>query len=302
MSKTIVLLVGAAATVVSIAVALRSSGQPLQLGPPLPSPAEPRLVRIRALSTGSWALANYDAPQVLDIIANLNPTLLERYTSENVNPNYIVPGGNGMTAAEFIDASCEAATPTCEWSARLSMEDYAAGTFFTTAEKLYDLPVQHPAAQLSLDNWPAWAMANPTLVTPMFEQLESIGWTSFAVNDGGGYTSANGYAQTAEAVMDTTSWLPNATELAAIHADPSIKQALLYIDFPGQVDNFLALPPAQQVSIMTYNAAQQAPQDYTFVYNIVQEGSGSVYDSLNLHTPSGTLYQVAKSLMLEYPG
>lgn len=70
----------------------------------------------------------------------------------------------------------------------------------------------------------------------------------------------------------------------------------------GAAATVVSIAVALRSSGQPLQLGQQAPQDYTFVYNIVQEGSGSVYDSLNLHTPSGTLYQVAKSLMLEYPG
>src|SRR5216683_1448092 len=83
----------------------------------------------------------------------------------------------------------------------------------------------------------------------------------------------------------TVSWTPRSS---SIRSEPNIKLVLLYIDFPREVKELMALSPDQEAQILTDNIAPaQSTDGFFFVYPIVQ----SFWDSNTQITSSSRPYQ-----------
>lgn len=276
------------------------------------APPGNRFVRIRAWE-GGWALPGYNAQQVLAMISYLKPNVLERYISNGFNPDQKVPVASGeppMTILQFLNASLQACAPEdCYMIPRISLDDYSSGKLYNESLQFLNLPVYPKIRFLSLDDWSQFSQRHSQAqVQAMFQTLYAQGWEGIGVNDAGGYYSAYGYASFVDFGITTNTvhnpWTPNAGTLAKIKADPSIKRALLYIDFPDQMIPFnSSLTADEEASVLTYNVTSvQSNENFTFVYPIIQ----SFWDStLHITTKNSTwggasIYRVEKKLMDEY--
>ena len=265
------------------------------------SPSGHRFIRIRALGPNSgWALPGYDAQQVLSMISQLKPDVLERYTDGSQNPNApvpVAPGSPPMTVGEFLNASMQACN--CYIIPGASLNEYDKGTFFATAQSLLSLPVYPPFTFLSLDSWHAFSTNHTSdQVKAMFQQLYSQGWAGIGVNACGRYFSSYGYATFSDFCVRTVNWQPDTTTLASIRTEPNIKLDLLYIDFPREMQLFTSLSGDQEAQILTNNIGPaQSSDGFEFVYPVVQ----SFWDS-NAHSTSGgaSIYSVMQGMMAQY--
>lgn len=301
--------------IISFMVATTTEILPLAPAAAAIAPASPpgnRFIRIRAWE-GGWALPGYNAQQVLAMILDLRPNVLERYISGGFNPNATVPVANGepqMTIVQFLNASLQAcAAESCYIIPRISLADYNSGKLYNESLQFLNLPVYPRITFLSLDDWSQFATTHTqSQIQSMFQTLYAQGWQGIGVNDAGGYYSAYGYASFADFGIITNSstnpWTPNLKALQQLKNDTSIKRELLYIDFPDQMTSFNAsLTPDQEANVLSYNITSiQSKNDFTFVYPIIQGfwDSTEHITSLNSTWAGASIYDVENDLMDEY--
>ena len=249
-----------------------------------------------------WQLPNHTATDVLAMIADIKPTLLERYFSGNANlsaPVPVSPGQPPMTVGEFLNASAASGAPGCAIMPRLSLWEALdkQDSILSTAAQLKALPIHPPMTALGLDNWGNFATdprVNATVIKTLFGALRAQGWDTLAINTvggfGGGGEGLAGMADFGTSVGDdgAVGAVPNWQALDKIKADPTIHTALLYIDFVGQMLRFMNnSSPDEMAAALTERIADNALQQergYSFVYPIVQ----SFWDSTSLYTdPAG---------------
>eukprot|EP01043_Picozoa_sp_COSAG02_P021471 COSAG02_NODE_1091_length_14628_cov_1693.422810_4_plen_374_part_00 len=296
------------------------------LAPPLLNalgqPPAPVYMRLRVMTTkerhedvnqSMWQLPNHTATEVLAMIADVKPTLLERYFSGRANlsaPVPVSPGEPPMTVGEFLNRSAANGASGCSIMPRLSLWEAldTQDSLLDTAAHLKALPIHPPMTALGLDNWANFASdpsVNASVVRKLFTELRAQGWTTLSVNEVGGVHSAEGFADMADFGTSVTNGAadaePNWQELKKIKADPTIKHALLYIDFAGQMMRFMNnSSPDDIASALLDRIATNALQEergYSFVYPMVQ----SFWDSTVLFTkPTGRyLGKSVYSLMCE---
>lgn len=267
-------------------------------------------IRIRPLSNrgqrsepARWDPVDYNAQQILAMIEDFKPSVLERYTDGRLDAGALVPVAKGkppMTVLQFLDASVEAGAADCQITPRVSLWEYDKGTLFQTAQSLYDLPLARPMRIISLDNWSAFAREHTEKqVRKMFEKIKAQGWHHIAVNMVGGLRDPLGYAAIAEfGIKKDLNFAPDFDKLERMKALGTIKKHLLYIDFPLQTADFMELSPDKRADLLTksYGDRQKA-KGFTFVWPIVQ----GKWDSKKVKTsPQGpykgkTLYEVMKN-------
>ncbi len=283
-------------------------------------PPGARFIRIKAIENGAWELANpqygysYTAQDVLAMISQLQPSVLERYISGPVSdPNAPIYSG-GPSIANFLNQSM-AACSGCTIVARIDL----AGGYdpAKAASTLYNLPLAQHLQYLSIDNWGPWARSHSKSDRDnLFKALYAEGWKGIAVNECGGYVSSDNYATFADSCVSDggstwQNWQINTNMLSQIRnsqTDKNIQLVLLYIDFgtphSGEMYDFdTKLSPDSQANVLTYNiASQQSNYNVDYVYPIVQE-----FWNANLHTTSHngpyggqTLYRVMLWLMNQY--
>lgn len=274
-------------------------------GPPPP----PVYMRLRVMTTkerhedvnqSMWQLPNHTATEVLAMIADVKPTLLERYFSGRANlsaPVPVSPGEPPMTVGEFLNRSAAKGAAGCSIMPRLSLWEAldAQDSLLDTAAHLKALPIEPPMTALGLDNWANFASdpsVNASVIRALFVELRAQGWTTLSVNEVGGVHSAEGLADMADFGTSVTNGaadaVPNWQELEKIKADPTIKHALLYIDFAGQMMRFMNNSSPDDIAAALLDRiatnALQEERGYSFVYPTVQ----SFWDSTVLFTePTG---------------
>lgn len=273
-------------------------------------------IRIRPLSNrgkrgapAHWDCTRYNAQQILAMIADFQPSVLERYTDGRLDaeaPVPVAPGQPPMNVRQFLNASIKAGAPGCIITPRLSLEEFDKGTLFSTAQNLYDFLLDPPMRILSLDNWGSFAPSHkPEQIRAMFKKLQAQGWKHIAVNMVGGMHDAQGFAAIAEfGIKRERGFAPNLEKLQRMRADPSIKKHLLYIDFPKQANDFMKLTPDERAEALVNRiAALQQKEGFTFVWPVLQ----GPWDSTRIFTtPEGPwhgapLYQVMKDAAQKYP-
>ena len=273
-------------------------------------------IRIRPLSNrgkrdepAHWDPADYNAQQILAMIADWKPNVLERYTDGRLDaeaPTPVAAGQPPMNVRQFLNASMRAGAPGCIITPRLTLDEYDKGSLFTTAQNLYDFPIDPPMRILSLDNWSDFSRSHtPEQIREMFQKLKAQGWQRFAVNMVGGLGDPQGFAAIAEfGIKRELGFAPNLDALQRMKADPSIRKRLLYIDFPKQVGDFMKLSPDERAQALVDKiAAVQQKEGFTFVWPILQGAwdSTQIYTSRDGPYGGASLYEVMKTAMRKRP-
>ena len=248
-------------------------------------------------------LPNHTATDVLRIINDTKPSILERYFSGRANLSLPVPVSSDeapMTVGEFLNASAALGAPGCSIMPRLSLYEWLdkQDTLLETAKQLRALNLHPRMTVLGLDNWGNFASdprVNKSVVTKLFGALHAMGWETLSINTVGGlHQGAYSLASMADFGTVTSSTppgavgaVPNWVQLDQLRADPSIATALLYIDFAPQMHSFMngSTPDEMAAAIVDSLAdnEQQRRRNYSFVYPVVQ----SFWDSTALYTERG---------------
>ena len=297
------------------ALLVRVGGTPAPAPAPAPTPAPaPIYLRIRVMTTKErhedvnqsvWQLPNHTATDVLNIIRDVKPTMLERYFSGRVNLTAPVPVSRGappMTVGEFLNASMSAGASGCTIMPRVSLYEFLdkQQTLLDTAAHLRALPLDPPLTALGLDNWGNFQQDpryNESVVRGLFGSLLDMGWKDLSINTVGGLGKHGAFGMASMADFGTKTGappgpgavgaVPNWAALAKLEADPSITSRLLYIDFSAQMLKFMHGSTADEMAAAIVDAladnGAQRERGYSFVYPVVQ----SFFDSTALSTTVG---------------
>lgn len=275
--------------------------------------APPIYMRFRVLDTKErhesqnqslWVLPNHTATDVLAMIADFKPTVLERFFSGRQNLSASVPVSSGsppMTVREFLIAAQAAGSGgNCAIMPRVSLYEALepTPTILQTTAQLRALPIPNKLTVLGLDNWANYASdpsVNKTAIVTLLTALHAQGWERLSINTVGGlHGGAYGLASMADFGTVTSATppgavgaVPNWEGLAHLNADPSIVDKLLYIDFPAQIQSFMngSSPDQMAAAIVDSlaNNTQQGERGYSFVYPIAQ----AFFDATALRTADG---------------
>jgi hypothetical protein len=286
-------------------------------------PTAQRVIRMRvvdsegySVSQMQWTSPNEDAQQILSMISQLHPQVLERMTAGVFNWTFQVPvcaGCAPMNYGQFLNASmgeCQ-----CYIIPRLDILDtWSSGTFFSEAKYLLSVPVYPRFTMLSIDQWgdfcsQSGVTCNCNLAQQVFQPLYAMGWKGIGVLDGvAPYYPTCGWATYVDFDIGKANWQVSPTFFASIRADATVQKILLYDpDFPGQAQSLQGtcnstngsqyLGCDEMASAITYAAQNQASMGYTYVYVIEQ----TFWDSTQMFTSNGTsIYDIDLNLINTY--
>jgi len=299
-------------------------------------PAGDRVLRIRAVDqNGKWGLPLYTANDVLNWIADLQPTTLNRFSDGVPSGAASVPVAVGqpvMTTTQFVQNVLTAMgkyTTTAQIFGRLSLKDYlpAAGctgctgsnaTFMSEAQQIYAFysSLNPPQKLLSLDNTLPFAsyygVNAPAQAAAIQTNLYNIGFTGVewgactSQNLPGIQSDTSFFTMECSAPCTTVSNCTiNLTALATDKSLPSTKEIESQIDFPAEMSALELLPVDSQAQIFTNQASNQTKWGTHYMYPIAQVGTQSWYALQQLTSATGpwhgqSLYAVMKSLLNTY--
>jgi hypothetical protein len=280
-----------------------------------PGLTKKRYIRLRTIGTTGWqdqyAGVSYSPQDILNIITDLQPTLLERYINGLPNggsPDYVLPGG--MNIVDFLDSSVKAGAIGCYMTPRLGCElIYNNGgdttAFFDLSSKYLDFPVKAPWREVSVDNFAQLSQQYPTMVESVLQELYSQGWNSVGVTDFDSYWKDYGLATFTLVGFDkSNNWQVKAQLINAIRENsPNIKTIIGTIDYPGPTEDLLNIYNNQGgdavANIIRYIFQNQNQYGYIYSPDILMDDS-VIWDSMRLSYSGGTLYDLIRSELEEF--
>jgi hypothetical protein len=250
-----------------------------------------------------WALGTNTAQNVLEIIEDLKPNMLDRFMTGRVDPTMSVPvraGEPPMNVLEFMNAALAAAAPDCIITPKLNLK-WQWSKVYGDAILLRDMALTRPIRVINLDLYPYfWDTNTPAYVEARMQDLVDLGVT-IGGNFTGGIDPTFGLQNFGIFnVQKDNGFLPNYNALDRLKDKPELEKFYLYIDYPGAMDAFTALPVDEQADIY-YNIIHPGQEEYgyEYVYTIMQDGwdARNSYTSTNGPYGGKSMYDITKELI-----
>ena len=254
---------------------------------------------------------DYNAQDILEMVADLKPTTLERYFTGAQDMNKQVPVRAGyppMTVKEFLNKSLEAAAPGCEIVPKLNL-DWLANPkdsvfFWKCAEEIRTYDLIRPITNINLDCWDRYCKQTMTSEdgrNEMFKRLRKLGYTKIGVNMTG-YIRNNENIDYCDISINKETWRVQKESIEKCHSFPNIKNVYLYIDYPGMTETFMSKDPDEQARIYYEEIYPfQRKYNFNYVYAIIQDffAPGEIRTSENGPYGGKTLYDISKELLFK---
>lgn len=260
-----------------------------------------------------WTSPQYTANQILSMISQLKPNVLERMTTDSIDANLQVPVCSGCAPMDYLQFLNNAtAACGCYIIPRLNINTsvWESGAFLSTAKEILQTPVNPSFTILSVDNWGTFCQENSctcSLDQQIFQPLYQMGWRGVGVlNAAGPYFGTCGWSTYTAFDANGNTWTVNQNLLSSIQSDKTQQKILLYDpDFPGQAQKWLAQcnPTCDSpISALQQAISQQSAMGYTYVYPVEQ----TFWDANQITTSSSgqyngqTLFQIFENWMNQY--
>lgn len=270
---------------------------------PIPEGVYVRIIVCGHAFKQEWDATGHTAQDVLKMIEQLKPDVLDRLVNGKQNPDLAVPveaGSAPMTELQFLQAAMNAGAPGCTISPKIHLNNVWSDEYrFDAARSLRDLPLVPSLTVVDLDSWfssPKDAAGN----RQMLQKLRDMGWTQMITNPGP-YKSAYGYESSVMTYPSVKTWLPPKAKINALHR-MGVRLPLMHIDYPYQVSLFRRLSPDRQAQIISDISAAQRPMGFRFIYPVLY----GHYDSTKVVTRKdgpyhgATIFQVIQQAITQY--
>ena len=246
-----------------------------------------------------WQIQNDNGQDVLNMIEELKPDVLDRFITGKPDLNIEIPMGPvaaPMKFVDYLDAAMKAGAPGCFLTPKDHLNDIWSDDYrMDAAQALYDLPVTPRLKAMDLDEF--FTHGTPEEHQKTLEKFKAMGWRYLGYNFAGGPKPAYGLISYAEAGVNKTTWEVNLNALAAMKEE-GIGIRLAHIDYPGEIVEFEKLSPDRQADIIQKISREQHQYGFTFIYPILYQRKG--YDATKEVTRSdgpyhgATVFQVIK--------
>jgi hypothetical protein len=224
-----------------------------------------------------WQLKDRDGQDLLDMIREVKPDVLERFVQFRPDPDMLVPMGKGVAPMKFVDyldAAMKAEAPGGFMTPKVHQNDIISDQErLEEAQAWRDLPVKPRMKLLSLDVRPGHG--TPDDHKRMLEKFKAMGW-ELGFNFAGGGQQVFGLGTYAQAAVNKATWEVSRKELAQM-TEQGIGTRLAHIDYPPGIIAFGKLTPDRQAEIILKLSSDQHKDGFTFVYPVFYGRQG--YDS-----------------------
>ncbi|MCB1121240.1 MAG: hypothetical protein KJT03_06810 [Verrucomicrobiae bacterium] len=260
----------------------------------------------KGLDAARWDFTDGTTAQdVLAIIRDLKPNVLDRFITGKQDPDMLVPVAAGeppMTVLEFLDAAQAAGAPDCIITPKINLK-WSLEKIYLSATNLSNLPLKKPLRVISLDLYPYfYETYGAEEAEACLRKLTDMGFKLGGNFTGGPRTPSFGMQfHGTFNVNKGAGFMPNTNALEALReTKPEMAKFFLYIDYPHPMQEFTALPVDEQAEIY-YNKIWPAQEKYgvTYSYTILQDGWDARKSFTSPNGPYGgkSMYDITKDLI-----
>jgi len=246
-----------------------------------------------------WNPPDYNAQDILRMIEELKPDVLNRFIAHKPTPDQEIPVAKGcppMNYLQFVQAALKAGAPGCMLTPKVHLNHIYKDEYrIEAARQLRDLPVTPRMTALDLDCYfEAGGEADHRRLLQMFKDM---GWTDLGFNPGTVRT-AYGFGSYCMPCLSKRTWEVNEEHLDKWRA-AGYKTLLLHIDYPPAITEYMKLSPDRQADIIKAIRPLQRKLGFRFIYPVLYAG----YDANRIVTsPDGpykgaTILQVIKQMI-----
>jgi hypothetical protein len=218
-----------------------------------------------------WSSKGYTAQDLLKMIEELKPDVLDRFIDGKQNLDLKVPVAKGspeMTELQFLQAAVKAGAPGCTISPKIHLNDIWSQEYrMAAAKQLRDLPLTPRITMVDLDSW-FTRRGDAAGNKAMLQKLRDLGYTQMITNPGP-YKSCYGYESSVMTYM-SGNWKTPQPKIEALHRK-GVKLPLLHIDYPAEIGAFHRLKPDRQADIIMQCSADQYKMGFRFIYPVRYE-------------------------------
>jgi hypothetical protein len=246
--------------------------------------------------TAVWVRKNHTAQDILGMISQLKPDVIDRFTTGKQNPSYQVPGSPQMNLVQFYNAAMAAGAPGCIFTAKVHLNDVWPDDYrMAAARSLRDLPVTPRLTALDLDAY--FDGGGPKEHKRVLQQFKDMGWTDLGFNTGTP-KKMYGYGSFAMAPVNRNTWNVTKAQINELK-QKGVRTPLIHIDYPRAIDEFKEMKPDRQAKILREIHQDQHQHGFRFIYPVLYSG----YDSTKIVTSKNgpfhgqTIFEVIKHLI-----
>jgi hypothetical protein len=254
---------------------------------------------------------DYTAQDILELIEGLKPQVLERFFTGKQNIDARVPvraGHPPMTVKAFLNASLAAGGPDCVIIPKLNLTWISWGRekyFWETAENNFNLPLKRPIRIVNLDNWKGFLEKHgEAKAIALLKRLKQIGYERIGVNMAGGFNQGYGYLSFGDFLINSETWEIRVSTLNKMKQDHNFDRYFLYIDYPGQLNEFMELSVDQQADVFTkVIEPAESTHGFTFVYPVLFDSWDATkqFTSKDGAYHGDSIYDVIRKSVHPYP-
>ncbi len=258
-----------------------------------------RLIPFSRAVGADWTLPDYNAQDILRMIGELKPDVLNRFTTGKPKTGCaipVAPGSAPMDYVQFVNAALEAGAPGCMLTPKVHLNNIWKDEYrMQAAQELRDLPLIRRMTALDLDCY--FESGGEAEHRKMLQAFKDMGWTDLGFNPGV-VRPTYGFGSYCMPCLSKKTWEVSEEQLDKWKAE-GFKTLLLHIDYPPAITEFAKLPPDRQADIIKAIRPLQRKLGFRFIYPVIY----SIYDANKFVTsPDGpykgaTMFEVIKQMI-----
>jgi hypothetical protein len=231
-----------------------------------------------------WDLRGHNGQDVLNMIEQLKPDVLNRFTTGRPKLSLKVPMGDGQTMKfpEYLTAAMYAGAPGCYLTPKVHLNHIWSDEYrLKAAKELRAMPVTPQLHALDLDCY--FSKGGNAEHRQELRKFKEMGWSQLGFNYAGKVKKTFGMGGYGMAAVSRHTWRVNTAALQAMKRQ-GIKTLLVHIDYARAIAEFKRLAPDRQADIILKRIApMQKRLGFRFIYPIAYSGYDSTKEITKKH-------------------
>lgn len=263
-----------------------------RVGAAMPDGIYVRIIPYTTAMKLGWNPPDYNAQDILRMIEELKPDVLNRFTAGKPDPESVIPvapGNPPMNFLQFLNAALKAGSPDCMLTPKVHLNHVYRDSYrMQAAQELLDLPLTRRLTALDLDCY--FESGDEADHRKMLQAFKAMGWVDLGFNPGI-IRPTYGFGSYGMPCLSKKTWEVSEDQISRWKAE-GYQTLLLHIDYPPAITEFAKHPPDRQADIIAAIRPLQRKLGFRFIYPVLYAG----YDANRIVTTRDGPYKGATIL------